>query len=61
MRIEPYGDIECCGECKFYAELCKNFKQGVGYEYSHCCVALKDYIVECNYGDMCEMFSPKEA
>lgn len=52
---------ECCGRCKYYAELRKNFVRGRGWEDSHCCVALarENYIIECKETDMCEMFAEK--
>ena len=50
---------KCCGICKYYAELRKNFTTGKGFEESHCCTALENYIVECKETDVCEMFAER--
>jgi len=52
---------ECCKNCKYYRALKHNFKQGKGFEVSHCCVIFANdddsFVIEVGENDMCEMYS----
>ena len=52
---------ECCGKCRYFAQLQHNFKKGKGFETSNCCVMFplvyhEGYVIETTENDMCEMF-----
>ena len=53
---------ERCENCTFYSILQHNFKTGVGFERSNCCVLFPitesaGYVVEVSPNDRCEMFT----
>lgn len=58
---------ECCSNCVYYRRLKHNFKRGVGFEESHCCVMwIKtdddsiSWVQEVDAEGMCEMYRGKE-
>jgi len=55
---------ERCELCKYYHTLKHNFRQGVGFEESHCCTIFHDnpdgFVVEVEPGSRCEMFTRME-
>ena len=55
---------ERCENCKHWRELKHNFKVGIGYEHSHCCVLWVNeedaFILETEEYGMCECFTERK-